>query len=162
MSGTQKLLFPEKETPEPPPKITPPPSPVTVEPEPEAPAERLENGQISRVTLYALGYEPTDRRKKPLIVYKTIVAEQPVKTGVGRPSQRLTPELIKKVIELVDFDMKKQGKILRWACPVHGKAGLEYRMAKGDGAHAWCTFCGKTTHWDLYHFDGGENEQNED
>jgi hypothetical protein len=74
----------------------------------------------------------------------------------GRPSDRLTRHQIKQAIRIAQFDMEKQGRILRARCAQHGDQNLTYRYQQGDGVHVWCEICGWTTHFDEYHYQGSD------
>ena len=97
-----------------------------------------------------------DKQPEEITLKKTF---QKPSERCGRPSDRLSRHQIKQAIRIATFDIEKQGRILRWKCPDHGDTNLSYRYQTGDGVHAWCESCSKTTHFDEYHFNGQEDNE---
>jgi hypothetical protein len=103
--------------------------------------------------------------KKPQQITKTKTFQKPRPT-CGRPSDRLSSHQLKQAMAIVELDIKKQGRISQWGCPVHGKQALSFRHQQGDGVHAWCEVPGckanhgkpATNHWDETHFNGVDDE----
>jgi ribosomal protein S27E len=100
--------------------------------------------------------------KNPVLITKENSKSFGVKIErCGRPSDRLTNHQIKQAIRIVQFDMEKQGRIMRAKCPQHGTENLTYRYQTSDGVHVWCEICGWTTHFDEIHYQGSDNKAGE-
>jgi hypothetical protein len=73
------------------------------------------------------------------------------KQAPGRPSERISEDELKKAIRIIQWDMQKQGTIMRWKCPQHGKLERTFDVDV-DGVRVWCEICGLTTHFMTYNY----------
>jgi len=73
------------------------------------------------------------------------------KQAPGRPSERISEDELKKAIRIIQWDMQKQGAIMRWRCPHHGKLERTFDVDI-DGVRVWCEVCGLTTHFMTYNY----------
>ena len=82
-------------------------------------------------------------------------------TRCGRPSDRLTHHQIIQAVRVAEFDVAKQGRILRWRCRQNHDPEIyyTYRYQRSDGVHVWCEACGATSHWDEIHYHADDNPQ---
>jgi hypothetical protein len=78
----------------------------------------------------------------------------------GRPSERISADQLKKAGQIIAWDIARQGKVSRWACPVHGKKSLSYDVSP-DGVRVFCEICDWTTHSELTNFHPGFDDEDE-
>lgn len=100
----------------------------------------------------------TSREPEEITVKKTF---QKPSQQCGRPNERISESQLNKAIQIVSWDMAKQSKIRRWSCPDHGKTNRSFDVSP-DGVRVWCETCGKTTHFELFQWDGRQNNECEE
>jgi len=99
----------------------------------------------------------TNREPEEITEKKTF---QKPTTACGRPNERISESQLNKAVQIVSWDMAKQGKVKQWSCPEHGKANRSFDVSP-DGVRVWCETCGKTTHFELSNFQGCDEHGDE-
>lgn len=112
-------------------------------PEHQIEKQKRDNGQLIVRQTYFDG-KPTE------IILEKQRFKRP-KQAPGRPNERISEDELRKAIRIIQWDLQKQGTIMRWRCPQHGKLERTFDVDL-DGVRVWCEICGLTTHFMTYNY----------